>query len=281
VGSSVIGDVASRNQSRSRNPKPEIRRPATVLATWLCAATCAVGADPGPRISGEVIHANTVEYGPLVIRDVVAVPRLDGRALRFDPCTGRAYAGTLTGSVSSELDSGLWRISASLMQADLAAFLRQYRANAQNLSGQVALSVDLTIPLNAPATMSGRGELHISDATLIIVPFLANLLIGDPGAQRGRVRLDATFTIGDGRITIDQAVLQSPAATIGFSGSVGLDGELAIEITPDLRLKVLETVTANTLNRVLAPLGRRASKAILRGQVTNPELVMNPFGLNE
>ncbi len=232
-----------------------------------------------PRVEGEVLHANTLEFGVLVVRDVVAIPSLNGQVLRFDQCQGAAYGGTVTGQVETDLTTGGFRLRLDLTKADLAAFIRQFRGNPSNLGGQVTGWIELDIPEGRPDRMTGRGEMHISSATLVQFPLLANFLVGDPTSARNQDSLDATFTIADSRVALGETILRSAAANITFSGTIGLDGELNIELVPELRMKVVAAVTAGVINRLLAPIGRSAARAMLRGQVTSPVLVMDPFGL--
>ena len=239
-----------------------------------------------PVVSGEVLHANTVEFWMLSFRDVVTRPELRGRQLVFDRSQGKAYGGMVYGWLAVDLPKEdtdkdqpvSYRAHFDVARVDLATLLRQLGGNAQNLSGEVGGWIDLTLTSDRPEAMTGRGELSIRKGSLVQLPVLANLLVGDPGASRGQDRLDTRFELGEGRITLVFARLDSPAAKLEISGNVGFDGELRLQIEPTFTNRLTNALTGGIAELLLNPLTRRAARVSVRGQITHPVLVSDPFG---
>lgn len=238
-----------------------------------------------PVVSGEVLHANTVEFGLLSFRDVVTRPELRGRQLTFDRCQGKTYGGMVYGALTVDLPPAdhpdaatLYRGRFELAKADLATVLRQLSGNQQNLSGEVSGWLEFSIPSDRPEAMSGRGELTIRNGSLVQLPVLANLLVGDPAGAKGHDQLDTRFEISDGKLNLVFARLDSPAAKIAISGHIDFGGDLHLGIEPAFANKVADAVTGGVATMLLNPLTRRAARFAVRGQITHPVLVSDPFG---
>jgi len=262
--------------------------------SWLAALVLVVGILPAaeidyaPTISGEVLHANTLEFGVLSFRDVVARPELHGRKMLFDRCQAKAYGGAVTGWLAIDLpktdpnggatSAVVYSAHFELAKADLATLLRQLGGNAENLSGTLNGWVDFSLPADHPEQMSGHGELVISDGSFVQLPVLANLLVGDPGASKGKDRLDTRFNLGDGKLSLVFAQIDSPAAKISIFGHIGYDGDLRLSMEPLFANKIANALTGGVATFLLNPLTRRAARFAVRGQITNPVLVSDPFG---
>lgn len=260
-----------------------------IRATLLCLVgmTWALAAEQTlfPVVSGEVLHANTVEFGLLSFRDVVTRPELRGRNLMFDRCQGKTYGGMVYGSLAVELPPAehpdaatMYRGRFELANADLATVLRQLSGNQQNLSGVVSGWIEFAIPSDRPETMTGRGELSIRKASLVQLPVLANLLVGDPAGAKERDTLETRFEIAEGKLNLVFARLESPAAQISISGHISFNGDLHLGIEPAFTNKVADAVTGGVATLLLNPLTRRAARFAVRGQITHPVLVSDPFG---
>ncbi len=253
----------------------------------LCALRLAAAAESDllPVVAGEVLHANTVEFGLLSFRDVVTRPELRGRQLIFDRCQGKTYGGMVYGSLAVELPPAdhpdaatMYRGRFELANADLATVLRQLSGNQQSLSGVVSGWLEFAIPSDRPEQMTGRGELTIRKASLVQLPVLANLLVGDPAGAKGQDQLDTRFEIGDGKLTLVFARLDSPAAQISIAGHIDFNGDLHLGIEPAFTNKVADAVSLGVATLILNPLTRRAARFAVRGQITHPVLVSDPFG---
>ena len=239
-----------------------------------------------PFVSGEVLHANTVEYWMLTFRDVVTRPELKGRQLTFDRCQGKAYGGMIYGSLMVDLplpdagkDAALnYHARFEVAKIDLATLLRQLGGNAEGLDGEMAGWFEFTLSGDHPEGLTGRGELTIRHGSLVQLPVLANLLVGDPGASKGQDRLDARFDMNEGRVNLVFCRLDSPAAKISVAGSIGFDGDLRLNLEPTFANKLTDTITGGFATVLLNPLTRRAGRFIVRGQITSPVLVADPFG---
>ena len=239
-----------------------------------------------PIVSGEVLHANTVEYWMLTFRDVVTRPELRGRQLTFDRCQGKAYGGMIYGSLTVDLpapDAGKdaplnYRARFEIAKVDLATLLRQLGGNAEGLGGEIAGWVEFSLSSDHPEGLTGRGELTIRNGSLVQMPVLANLLVGDPGAAKSQDRLDARFNLNEGRVNLVFCRLDSPAAKIAVAGNIGFDGDLRLNLEPTFANKLTDTITGGIATVLLNPLTRRAGRFIVRGQITSPVLVADPFG---
>ena len=261
--------------------------PSAVAADTAATDTTATAAAiPGQIINGEVLHANTVEYGLLSFRDVVTHPELRGRRLVFNNCQAKAYGGQVTGWLAVNLPTDdarkdaptIYQAHFEIANADLATLLRQLGGNAEALGGVVDGWVEFTLSSDSPEAMTGRGELAVHKASIVQLPLLANLLIGDPGTAKGQDSLQTRFTLGEGQLSLVFARLDSPAAQIAISGHVGYDGDLHLHLEPTFANKISNALTGGFAASLLNPLTRRAGRFIVRGQITHPILVSDPFG---
>ncbi len=237
-----------------------------------------------PLIDGQVLHANTVEFAPLTFRDVVVTPRLDGRILRFKECRASAYGGTITSrEIATNLADGSYRCDFAAAGCDLAAGLREISGNIENLSGQVDGQIEFTIQADRPDLLTGQGRLVISKGSLVQLSLLTNLLVGDPGAAKGQDTLTIDFELRDQQIHIIQGRLDSPAAQILISGTIGFDGQLKILLVPRLAFKLVDQIPGlgTLFTPILSTVGTHAGRVLVRGQITKPILVADPFGRQE
>jgi hypothetical protein len=258
------------------------------LSVTALGQTWASDADPvvSQIINGEVLHANTVEFGLLNFRDVVTHPELRGRRLVFNKCQAKAYGGEVTGWLAVDLPTDearkdsptTYQAHFEVAKADLSTLLRQLGGNAEGLGGEVDGWVEFTLTSDHPENMTGRGELSVHKASLVQLPLLANLLIGDPSTAKGQDSLQTRFTLGEGRLSLVFARLDSPAAQIAISGRVGYDGDLHLHLEPTFANKISNALTGGFAATLLNPLTRRAGRFIVRGQITHPVLVSDPFG---
>lgn len=256
---------------------------ALVLAV---AAVAAPAADEQPpvtynaSIAGEVLHANTLEFAGLAFRDVVTKPLYHDRVLSFSDCQATAYGGRITGSVELNLDTGVYHCHCEAQDVDLGTVLSEFGGNNSGITGTVSGWADLDIPARRPELMKGRGEIDVAKGSMVQLPLLANLLIGDPSSTKGQDSANARFECsGDGQIHVLVGRLNSPACRIAIKGAIGFDGDLRLYLIPRFKFDLIDQFPG--LGPVVAPLlssvTSRVARALIRGQVTKPVMVINPF----
>jgi hypothetical protein len=231
------------------------------------------------RISGEVLHANTLEFAGLAFRDVVAKPLYEGDILDFSDCQATAYGGRVTGSIELNLDTGSYHCRCEVLDVDLGTVLSEFGGNNAGVTGTVAGRAEFDIPARHPELMTGSGELAVTKASLVQLPLLTNLLIGDPGASRNKDIATARFSFSDGHINIIAGKLSSPACKISFHGTIGFDGDLRVYLIPRFKFDIFESIpgVGGFVADFLGNITSRVARALIRGQVTKPVLIINPF----
>jgi hypothetical protein len=231
------------------------------------------------KISGEVLHANTLEFAGLAFRDVVATPRYSGQSLSFLDCQATAYGGKVTGSVELNLATGVYHCHCRISEIDLGTVLSEFGGNNANVTGIVSGWANFDIPARHVAAMTGKGEITVTHGSLVQLPLLANLLVGDPSNSKGKDSASASFEFRVEQISILSGQLNSPACKIAIRGNVGFDGNLHLLLTPWFKFNLVDGVPG--LGPIVAPMlssmSSRVARAILRGQITHPILVINPF----
>jgi hypothetical protein len=260
-----------------------VKSPALLALVALAASASAADTVRTPTysafISGEVLHANTLEFAGLAFRDVVTVPLFAGRTLSFTDCQATAYGGTIAGRVDVEVDTGLYHVRCEVKDIDLGTVLREFGGNNANVGGVVGGWIDLTIPAGKADQLIGRGEITVERGSLVQLPLLANLLIGDPSSHKGQDSAMARFELRDSQIQIIVARLNSPAARIAIKGSIGFDGDLRLYLIPKFKFDLIDQFPG--LGPIVAPVlssvTSRVARALVRGQVTKPVMVINPF----
>ncbi len=242
------------------------------------------GGNPPPapyvtRISGNVLHANTLEFDGLAFRDVVAKPLYEGDILDFSDCQATAYGGQVTGSIQLNLITGSYHCHCEVIDVDLGTVLSEFGGNNANVAGVISGRAEFDIPASHPELMTGNGELTVTKASLVQLPLLTNLLIGDPGGSKSRDTASAHFELADERINISGGKLNSPACKISFNGYIGFDGDLRINLIPYFKFNIVSDIPG--LGSLVAPLLSTASskvgRALIRRQLTKPVLIINPF----
>jgi hypothetical protein len=271
------------------------------------------------EIRGEILHANTVEFAGLTFRDVVGQPQLAGRVLSFHDCRATAYGGTVGGEVSHALAAqaaaatlppdaqgvparlpplpapapptapatgaaaadkdAAYHCTCKVSGLDLGTILHEFGGNSAGISGTIDGTLELTIPVAEPLKMYGRGEIHIVNGSMVQLPLLANLFLGDPTGNRGQDTFTATFDLRDGNIQFLTATLDSPSIQIGIRGTIRLDGDLALYLDPRFKFGIIEIIPGlgPLVVPLLAKVQRRVTRALVRGQITKPVLIINPF----
>lgn len=253
---------------------------AVLLAAACTACAAAEPAALYPRVDGEVVHADLVEIGPLTLRDVVAHPSSRDGELVFDDCQARAYLGRVTGLVGIGMADGRIRARIDVTGADLDKIVRQFGANPDGLAGRVEGWIEFAMPSDRPDLLTGRGALRITQGSLMQLPLLTSLLVGDPTAGRNQDTFEAIIELRDGQIRMTRARLTSPSARVEIQGSIDFDGEVNLLLTPAFTFQLVDRVwgIGPLVAPVLSLASSKIARAVLRGQISNPILVIDPFG---
>jgi hypothetical protein len=263
---------------------------ATALLPALACAALAAGDAPLPSmntttVDGEVMHANTLEVIGLAFRDITAKPRYGQGKLEFVGIEAKAYRGRATGWYAIDLlpderEERWHRFGFELVGVDLATLTRSLGSTNDQLAGRVDGWFKMALPVGDRPGISGRGQIDISDGTLVQLPLLVSFLAGNPAAARGKDRLTARFQLRDGGIDLLWLRLESPAIRLAAQGRIGFDGRLEIEISPRLPFELLRNVpllgswAATGLSRLTGSVTR----AYVRGHISQPVIVIDAFG---
>lgn len=260
-----------------------------LLLPWLVCAAAAAGDASLPSmdsaaIDGEVLHANTLEVAGLAFRDVMARPRYGHGKLEFLGVEAMAYRGRASGwyTIDLALAGGqrFHRCNFELAGVDLATLTRSLGSTNDQLAGRIDGWFEMALPVGDHGGITGRGQIEITDGTLVQLPLLVSFLAGNPAASRGKDRLTARFQLRDGGVDLLWLRLESPAIRLAAQGRIGFDGRLEIEISPRLPFELLRNVpllggwAATGLSR----LAGRVTRAYVRGHVSQPVIVIDAFG---
>ncbi len=244
-------------------------------------------------IDGEAIHLNELVLGPLLLNDVSARPVLTNRVLTFHDCQAVFYGGEIRGMIAIDLTSNRTRVFAMVANVDLSALLAGLGSTTDSYTGRVNGRLDLTFPTNDVRAAEGRGQVTISDANLIEMSFLTNLLVGNVANTRGQDSAEVTVEIRQpddaapmagaparaSEIHLSSARVTLPKGSVLISGSVSLDGDLRLLVVPRLDGGLFSQVwlVGKWFGAALAIATGRVARAVVRGTISRPVIVMNPF----
>lgn len=233
------------------------------------------------RIEGDVLHANTLEVAGLAFRDVNAYPQYADGKLTFANIEAKAYRGRVTGRYAIQLAGArVHHCRFDVAGLDLAVMARSLGATTEQLGGDVDGWLQLTIPVGDPDGLRGRGEATVTKGTLVQLPFLVNLLTGNPTAARGKDNLTVRYEIHDRKVHVLFARLDSPVVQLAMEGWIGFDGSLNLVVAPRLPFSVINKapLIGPWLAGGLSRLAGRVGRAYVRGHVSQPVITINPFG---
>jgi hypothetical protein len=264
------------------------------LIVWAMVMPCFAGEtkpvlDLEASIVGDLVHTNKITLGPLILYDVVSHPTLTNNVLSFSNCQANVYGGTAKGTLTIDFERNRMTVSASVKGADLGTVLAAYGGNAETYSGVIAGDIELTFPIGKPEEAEGRGRLTITQGNLIELSFLTNLLIGDIANVRNQDQAEAIFELvkGSGNnkessIRLTSARVIMPKGILLASGTIQLDGSLRLLVIPRVSGGLLSQVwfVGKWFGSALAFASSHIARTVVRGNISKPVVVMNPFASN-
>lgn len=235
------------------------------------------------RVDGEAIHADAIEIGRLALSDGSATPRFANQILTLADCRANAYGGTITGTITVDFRVNRTRCDLSLVGVDLGALVAELGGSADNLAGRLTATLDVSFPNGNLEQAVGHGNLTIREGNLVELSWLTNLLVADISNTRGQDLAEVGFTIGgsdgDGVIRITRGTITLPKARILLTGTVTLAGELKLLVIPHVSGGLLGDLwlVGKFIGNVLSFTSSRVARAVVRGHVSKPVVVINPF----
>jgi hypothetical protein len=263
----------------------------------LVLSTCALHAAEAPAgdlvasIDGEAIHLNELAIGPLVLNDIATRPTLANRTLVFNDCQAACHGGQVRGRIALDLVANRTYLSATIENVDLAALLAGLGSTAEGYTGRVDGRLEVSFPTDDVRKVEGRARVTISDGNLVEMSFLTNLLVGNVGNVRDQDSAEITVEFrrpadqGDGRpprdsvIRLSSARVTLPKAVVLISGTISLDGDLRLLVVPKIGGGLLSQVwfVGKWFGAALAIASSRVARVVVRGTVSRPAVVLNPF----
>lgn len=264
-----------------------------LLACWAGAGEAPATTDLVATIEGEAIHLNELVVGPLMLGDVAAKPLLKDRVLTFTDCQASFYGGEVRGGITLDLTKEITSVVAEIRGVDLNALLAALGSTADSYTGRLDGKVELSFPTNDVRQAIGKAEVHITNGNLVEMSFLTNLLVGNVTNVRNQDRADVIAEIrqpaelGDGRTPRDsiihlssaQIVLAKDQGQVLISGTISLGGDLKLLVVPKVAGGLLSQVSfvGKWFGAALALASSRVARAVVRGTVSRPVVVLNPF----
>lgn len=261
-----------------------------VLALPLRAGEAPAG-DLVATIDGEAIHLNELTIGPLVLNDVASRPTLADRTLVFNDCQAACYGGQVRGRIALDLVTNRTYVSATIEGVDLAALLAGLGSTSEGYTGRLDGRVEVSFPTDDVRKVEGRARVSVSDGNLVEMSFLTNLLVGNVGNVRDQDSAEITAEFrrpvdqGDGRpprdsvIRLSSARVTLPKAVVLISGTISLDGDLRLLVVPKIGGGLFSQVwfVGKWFGAALAIASSRVARVVVRGTVSRPAVVLNPF----
>jgi AsmA-like C-terminal region len=262
----------------------------------LLLVTCALRAGEAPSsdlvatIDGDAIHLNELTIGPLVLNDVAARPQLAERVLRFNDCQAACYGGQVRGSIALDLVNNRTHVVAVVEGVDLASLLAGLGSTSDSYTGRVDGRLDVSFPTDDVRKVEGRARVTITDGNLVELSFLANLLVGNVGNVRNQDSAEITAEFhrpvdqGEGRprdsiVRLSSARITVPKGIVLITGNISFDGDLRLLVVPRIGGGLLSEVwfVGKWFGAALALASSRVARVVVRGTVSRPAVVLNPF----
>jgi AsmA-like C-terminal region len=268
---------------------------ADVAASNLVAGEGSPTKDLAVTIDGDnSIHLNELAIGPLLLNDVATTPKLINRVLTFEKCQAACYGGKVNGTITVDLTNNRTRVVATVTDVDFGALLAGLGSTNDRYSGRLSGDLDIAFPTSDVRKAEGRGHLAISAGNLLEMSFLANILVGSVTNVRNQDRAEASFELRqpnpgaaiDGNIAKPDSVIHlsfakvtMPKGIMLISGDITMDGGLTLMVVPKIGGGFLEIVplVGQWFGSALAIASSRVARAVVRGTISKPVVVINPF----
>lgn len=240
-------------------------------------------------IDGEALHLNELVVGPLVLNDVSTKPVLTDRVLTFENCQASCYGGQIRGRIVLDVPNNRTRVIAEVSDVDLAALLSGLGSTSESYTGRVDARIDVSFPTNDVRKLEGRARAMVSNGNLVELSFLTNLLVGNVGNVRDHDSAEVAVEFRrptepegaarDSVIRLSSARVTMPKGVVLVSGRMSLDGDLHLLVVPRLDGGVLSQVwfVGKWFGAALALASSRVARVVIRGNISRPVVVLNPF----
>lgn len=267
------------------------------LISHLVAGEASPTNDLAVTIDGDnSIHLNELAIGPLLLNDVATTPKLINRVLTFEQCQAACYGGNVSGIITVDLTDNRTRVIATVANVDLGALLAGLGSTNDRYSGRLSGDLDITFPTSDVRKAVGRGHLTISSGNLLEMSFLANILVGNVTNVRNQDSAEVSFELRrpDFNAAVDDNVAQQDSlihlvfakvtmpqdqGLVLFSGDVTMDGGLTLMVIPKIGGGFLSKIplVGQWFGSALAIASSRVARAVVRGTISKPVVVINPF----
>jgi hypothetical protein len=244
----------------------------TLTALALLAGATAADGDllPGMVVRSERLHADSVTVAGLEFTDVAGRMVIDADGTRLTGLTGHAYGGTVVGAIAVNQQD--IRLQLIVRDLDLASFVADFGQRESGLAGTADGEVVLRFGDNANDRIQGSGTLRLRQGSVISLPFLAEVLLGNPLADKGQDRIDIDFSLANNRIRLHRIRAQNPSISITGSGTIDLFGQLDITLIPRAGLRVTSWIPllGRLINTGVGTISGILGRCEIVGPITHP-----------
>jgi AsmA-like C-terminal region len=269
------------------------------LISHLVAGEASPTNDLAVTIDGDnSIHLNELAIGTLLLNDVATTPKLINRVLTFEQCQAACYGGNVSGTITVDLTDkkNITHVVATVVDVDLGALLAGLGSTNDRYSGRLSGDLDITFPTSDVRKAVGRGHLTINSGNLLEMSFLANILVGNVTNVRNQDSAEVSFELRrpdfnaavDGNVAQQDSLIHLVFAKVTmpqdqglvlFSGDVTMDGGLTLMVIPKIGGGFLSKIplVGQWFGSALAIASSRVARAVVRGTISKPVVVINPF----
>jgi uncharacterized protein involved in outer membrane biogenesis len=252
----------------------------------------ATGPATAPQFNGSgTIAASTLKAQDIVLNNLRAAAKLQGRVVRLSPVTSDVFGGKENGTVSVDTRPAhpLSSVKIQLSGVDTNALLSAISSMKNTLYGSMAADTNLTFSLDSSAnlarTLNGTMNFNVTNGQLKNINILNELskvgkFVKSAPAQSGSgtaiKRLSGTMNIVNGVATTNNLIASLDAGSLSANGSVNLvDQSLNLHMTAVLASGVSQTVGGTSvggfLNTALANKnGELVLPVVVTGTMAHP-----------
>ncbi|NQT18445.1 MAG: AsmA-like C-terminal domain-containing protein [Planctomycetes bacterium] len=173
------------------------------------------------------------EMPPLSVGAVAASVHIDEQRVQCGSFAGRMWDGAISGNAILHFPRELlapptFECHLDLDGASLKRIAAKLGDKASNISGRMAVFLDVRGDIENMGSVKGRGTVEIREARLSELPLVAGLVnLFSLSLPKKTVfdKVDISFQISGGAVRFSQILLSSDAIEIAGTGEVSLDGE--------------------------------------------------------